>query len=315
MKKIASFLFAAVFMVSAFVIPAQGLTQQTITRSQAEHRALQMINLSWTYSNTKNGVAPAGYTSDVTAPKQFSGVTTASEVGIPYTWSGLDGLNSSSYNEPWTNFLDAISKGAYAGNVDTTSGLGHVLGTAGLDCSGFVQEVFNINADKLSTSTLFNQYFVKIDMTSIKHMDILVKPGYHVAIFDRWGSINGVQGAFTFESTTDQWYGGIQGTKRYFLTMKQINDGYIPGRYINLVDDVQTTTVTSSQAFKVGTMASVANVQTFANFRLNPTTSSAILCTIPKGTVVYLFDYSNGWYKINYGNYTGWIYGNLLAAA
>ena len=97
--------------------------------------------------------------------------------------------------------------------------------------------------------------------------------------------------------------------------MKQINDGYIPGRYINLVDDVQTTTVTSSQAFKVGTMASVANVQTFANFRLNPTTSSAILCTIPKGTVVYLFDYSNGWYKINYGNYTGWIYGNLLAAA
>jgi uncharacterized protein YraI len=314
MKKITSILLTAVFMVSAFVIPAHGLTQQTIIRSQAEHRALQMINLSWKYTKSKNGVPTAGYTSYITAPKQFSNVTSANEVGIPYCWSGFDGLNTSSYKETWSNFLDAVNKGAYAGNVNTSSGFGHILGTAGLDCSGFIQAVFNINVDKLSTSTIFNKYFVKIDMSSIKHMDILNRPGYHAAIFDRWGTINGVQGAYTFEATTDQYYGGIQGTKRYFLTMKQINAGYIAGRYINILDDKQTTTVSNSQAFKVGSMAIVANVQSFANFRQSPTTNSTDLCTIPKGAVVYLFDYSNGWYKINYGNYTGWIYGNLLVA-
>lgn len=126
-----------------------------------------------------------------TQPKQLNNVTIAQETGIPYDWGGIDGLNSTSYSMPWTNFLDAVDKGAYVGNVNTEAGYGYIVGTAGIDCSGFIQASFNINTSKLSTSTLFDSCFIKININDIKHMDILDKPGDHVVIFDKWGIQNG----------------------------------------------------------------------------------------------------------------------------
>lgn len=79
-------------------------------------------------------------------------------------------------NAPWNNFLQAINQGAFAGNVDITDGYSYIPGTAGIDCSGFVQAVFNIDDYKISTSTMFDKYFKRIDLNSIKHMDILDRP-------------------------------------------------------------------------------------------------------------------------------------------
>lgn len=273
----------------------------SITRSQAEQRALGMINLTWTYSNSKNGIMPLNQSQFITQPAQLKNVTTAQMTGIPYNWGGQDGLNSNSIGTSWTSFLDAISQGAYAGNVNVDSGRGYISGTAGIDCSGFVQATFNITDYKISTSTIFDKYFTKINISDLKHMDILDHPGDHVVIFDRWGTLNGRCGAYTFESTPDQTFGGIQGTKRYFISLAEINKGYIAGRYVNIVDDNNS-----------GSFAKVSNVNYAANFRANPSLNSSVIGTVPVNTIVYLISYNSGWYQIRCNNTIGWISGTLI---
>lgn len=319
MKRCKSLFLAALFTVAAIATPmsmARASTVQTpITRAQVEERALNMINVTWTYSSIKNGKIDPYYADKVTQPKQFANVSTTQATGIPYNWGGQDSLDSNSINAPWSNFIDAINKGAYAGNVNTTAGQQYVPGTAGIDCSGFVQASFNIHDSKISTSTMFDKYFTKINLSDIKHMDILDRPGDHVVIFDKWGSLNGVQGAFTYESTYEDTFGGIQGTKRYFITMDDINNGYIPGRYINIVEDSSNDSSNSSTSntLNAGTFGQITNVTSFANFRANPSTSASIIGTVPKGTIAYLISSSNGWYQIKYNGQLGWVYGNLIA--
>lgn len=293
---------------------ASAAVQTPITRSQVEQRAISLVDLKWTYSADKNSNIDPQYASSITLPKQFQGVTAAQFTGIPYDWGGIDGIDTYSYKAPWISFLDAVNRGAFTGNVNSKSGLGYVAGTAGMDCSGFVQAAFNITDYKQSTTTLLNNYFTKIDINSLKHMDILDKPGDHVVIFDKWGTLNGINGAFTYEATPDQTYGGIQGTKRYFISMNTINSGYIPARYNYLADDTTTQSTTSTPKFTVGGYAQVSNVTSYANLRVNPGTSYAILTTVPKGTILKLNNYSNGWYQATYSGKTGWISEIVLGA-
>ncbi|OPJ62882.1 SH3 domain-containing protein [Clostridium oryzae] len=320
-----SFLVSIVTLSSLIAIPtykAKATIQTAISRSQVEQRAVKLIDLTWTYNASKNSNIDPKYASGVTLPKQFQGVTTAQYKGIPYDWGGIDGFDTRSYSAPWTNFLDAIDKGAFAGNVNTSLGTGYIQGTAGMDCSGFVQAAFNIVDYKQSTTTLLNNYFKQIPLSDIKHMDILDRPGNHVVIFDKWGILNGVNGAFTYEATPDQTYGGIQGTKRYFLSMNSIlNKGYIPARYINILEDTVTQTTQTTQTaetiapkFTIGGYAQVANVTSYANFRENAGTNYSVVGTIPKNAILNLISYSNGWYKISYSGKTGWVWQNTLAS-
>jgi uncharacterized protein YraI len=320
MKRIGSLIFSAMFAFMISSIPSykvNAAVQNPITRSDAEKRALAMINLSWTYDSSRNASISSAYAAHVSQPKQFNNVTTAQVTGIPYNWGGQDGIDTTSFDAPWTDFLTAIQQGAYAGNVNTDADHGYIQGTAGIDCSGFVQAVFNIKDWKLSTSTLFNTYFTKINLSDIKHMDILDRPGDHVLIFDRWGTLNGIDGAFTYESTWDQIFGGIQGTKQYFVAMDDINNGYIPGRYINIVDDTaavpQTQPAPVQSGLAQGMFAQITNVNYYANFRSSTGINSSIIGTIPKGTVVYLISSSNGWYQVNYNGMVGWVSGTLLS--
>jgi Bacterial SH3 domain. len=333
MKRFNTALFSIMFGITAISMPIYNVSAATvqapITRSQAEQRALNMINTTWTYSKDKNGNIASTDANIVTQPNQYSNLTTAQVTGIPYDWGGQDGLDSNSINTPWTSFLDAITRGAFAGNVNTTAGYSYVAGTAGIDCSGFIQATFNIHDYKISTSTMFDKYFTKINLTDLKHMDILDRPGDHVVIFDKWGTLNGVNGAYTYESTWDQYFGGIQGTKQYFVTMDDINNGYIPGRYVNIVDDSQNSTPTpvsnptppaastptpNRSSVTAGIFAQITNVNNAANFRVSPSTTSAIVSTIPKGTILYLITSSNGWYQVNYNGQVGWVLGNLVTS-
>jgi uncharacterized protein YraI len=321
MKKFSTALFGILFGITAVVTPALNVSAATvqtpITTSQAEQRALNMINLTWTYSKDKNGNIDSSYANSVTQPNQFANLTTVQVSGIPYDWGGQDGLNSNSLGTPWNNFLDAINQGAFAGNVNTTAGNSYVPTTAGIDCSGFVQAVFDIHDEKLSTRTMFDKYFTKINLSDIKHMDILDRPGDHVLIFDKWGTLNNVYGAFTFESTWDQAFGGIQGTKRYFVTLDDINNGYIPGRYVNIAPDTASPAATpapTQTSVTTGMFAQVTKVTNSAYFNANPSDGAALLGTIPKGTVLYLNSYSNGWYLVKYNGQSGWVWGDLLTS-
>lgn len=270
MKKINFSLFILLFISISITLPVKQIhinAQSGISRSSAEERALNMINLSWTYSKDRNSKLDSSVASLVVAPNQFNGIDTAVMTGIPYDWGGLDTIDTTTYGTPWGNFLGAVNKGAFAGNSSSSGGIGYVSGTAGVDCSGFVQAVFNIKGTKLSTSSLFNQYFVPISLSDIKHMDILNYPGHHVVIFDKWGTKNGVPGAFTYEATTNQSYGGIQGTKKYFISLRAINNAYTPGRYINIIDDASVA--------KTGTMPQTHPVSTKPQTKQNSTNSQA----------------------------------------
>lgn len=303
----------ALVLIISFTMPFQKVNaaaQTPITRSEVENRALSMINLQWNYSSAKNGTIDPKYTGAVTTPKQLAGITSGQAVGIPYDWGGLDSPYTASYNAPWTSFLDAISKGAYAGNVNTDGGYGLVPGTAGIDCSGFVQAAFNIKDYKLSTSTIFNSYFKQIPLSDIKHMDILNKPGDHVVIFDKWGTFNGIEGAYTYEATPDQTRGGIQGTKKYFISMNEISKGYIPGRYVNIVEE---STVALPHPVEVGVFAQISNVTTAASLRASAGSTTQV-GTVPKGTIAYMINYSNGWYQMSYNGQVGWVWGEFISA-
>lgn len=313
MKKLTSMILT--LMVTAATITFNTKTSIAadtlpITRGQAEERALNMINVTWNYSKDRNSKLDEYYSSLVTQPDQLKSITNGTVQGIPYNWGGLDSIDSHSDNTPWSNFLSAVNNGAYIGNVNTEAGCGYIPGTAGIDCSGFVQATFNIKDYKISTSTMFDKYFTQIDLNNIKHMDILDRPGDHVVIFDKWGTLNGVYGAFTYESTPDVIYGGIQGTKKYFLSMDEINNGYIPGRYVNIVEDSQNQLPKPVEACN---FAKVSNVNFYANLRMSPSATSSIVGTIPKDTIVYLIDYSLGWYQISYNGKVSWIYGSLIA--
>lgn len=279
--------------------------QTPISRLEAEERALNIINYTWTFSSAINTRIDSKYASSVTLPNQLKDLSSAKITGIPYNWGGLDSPYTSSYNAKWSGFSDAISKGAFAGNVNSEAGLGYIAGTAGLDCSGFVQAVFNIKDYKQSTSTLLNNYFTPIKLNEIQHMDVLIKTYDHVAIFDKWGTYNGIYGAYTYESTTDEAFGGIQGTKRYFMTMEEINDGYIPARYNYLKEDLP-------YPVKAGYFAKTSGSIYYANYRAKPSEFSPSIGVIPGNTIVYLIDYSQGWYQINYNGKTGWIWGELV---
>lgn len=264
MKKVKLALLVLVFALTSISIPINQIhimAESGITRGNAEQRALNMINLSWTYSRDKNSKLDPSSANIVVEPNQFKGIDSAVMTGIPYDWGGLDTNDTNTYGTPWDNFLDAVNKGAYAGNSSSIGGIGYVNGTAGVDCSGFVQAAFNIKGTKLSTSTLFNQFFKPISLSDIKHMDILNYPGHHVVIFDRWGSRNGVQGAYTYEATTNQGYGGIQGTKKYFISLRAINNAYTPGRYIYIIDDASVS--------KTGTMPQMNSTTKSKNAQIN----------------------------------------------
>ncbi|MGF7047384.1 hypothetical protein J2T13_001889 [Paenibacillus sp. DS2015] len=82
----------------------------------------------------------------------------------------------------WTNFKDAISKGKFAGNVNTSTS-GYQSGTAGLDCSGFVGGAAGFTA-KLGTYDLASStYTATIAPSSIQIYDIYVKAGDHVLFY------------------------------------------------------------------------------------------------------------------------------------
>ncbi len=48
------------------------------------------------------------------------------------------------------------------------------------------------------------------------------------------------------------------------------------------------------------------------NMRAEPSTSSAVVTTVPRGTVVLVLESSNGWYKVRYQGQTGYMSGEYL---
>lgn len=77
--------------------------------------------------------------------------------------------------------------------------------------------------------------------------------------------------------------------------------GYVWNNFLAPVGDSD-----DSQAGKV--MTTTTNV----NMRTNSSTSARVIKVVPAGTKVTVIDYENGWYRVDYDNDAGCIYGEYL---
>lgn len=150
------------------------------TRLNFYNKAVELINLNWTYNPQKNN----SNLRDVSIPYYLQNIDEERELsGIPYCWGGYDSLATKSTNQKWDNFQDAINKGAVAGNLGITPN--YIPGTAGLDCSGFISVVLGLEKREPSWNFLYSRQFTdKIAYHELFFMDLLVKNGHMFFYFD-----------------------------------------------------------------------------------------------------------------------------------
>lgn len=202
-----------------------------ISRQQVQDRAYNMAYNQWLYDVNLNG----NVQSNTELPDQLKNKNNSYELGIPYNWGGFDGLDTTS-SPNWSNFYDAINKGAMAGNIDTEGG--YKNNTAGLDCSGFVQSSLNLRTWKQSTYTL-GDYMTPISFDALKNMDILLWKTTHVVFFQSWvyDEYGNVLGANTIESTAGNYDGTGQKVKEYYRSLSDLTKNYTPERYNYVLND------------------------------------------------------------------------------
>ncbi len=116
----------------------------------------------WTMSQSNLGAdcAPADYKSDYEPGPQ---------VALPYAWGGSMTLEQ---------FDARLAKGEAAGSH---SWHGILACVAGVDCSGFVSQVWK--TDKRYSTSSFSQVTDEIDVDAIAPGDAFNKPGRHIVLF------------------------------------------------------------------------------------------------------------------------------------
>ena len=191
----------------------QSITHASSTWSDvSENELFEKMNyylngMDWTFNRNKN--ADPSVTKNPSALVQPSILASLSDGQnhflnvAPYCWCGFDGLTTRSWswedndegnmiNEiHFNNFYDAIDKRAYAGNVSSAN-VSYMKGTCGLDCSGYVSVVFNLNYKRgtMKENTNDPKYFlsaypgdadcedypfVRVNNDSVRKFDILNK--------------------------------------------------------------------------------------------------------------------------------------------
>lgn len=219
-----------VFLLS-LILAANSLTYTTqaaspyISRQEAQDRALKMAYSTWYYDKSLNGNTQ----SYIELPPYLKDKTNSLETGIPYNYGGSDGIDTTS-NIQWSNFFDAIKKGATAGNVRFEGG--YKGETAGIDATSFIQSTLKISGGKLTTNTLL-QYLTPISFDQLTNMDILLLKGGSAAFFQSWvcDDLGNIIGAVTLEATIENNDGTGQKVKEYYRSKDNIMNNYKPYRY------------------------------------------------------------------------------------
>lgn len=197
-----------------------------ISRKDAQARAINIAEVSWHYIQSKNGNYYGG---DTHMPPQLEGKTDSWETGIPYCWGGNDSLDSHSGGAGWSNYLDALNRNASAGYVNSGYG-GYLGGTAGLDCSGFIQSVYKMTGTRYTTYNI-PQVCTYIGYDQLLDMDILDLTTEHVVIFQSWyyDVYGGILGANTLEETGGNGDNTGKKAKKYYRTIDELRNGYYAG--------------------------------------------------------------------------------------
>lgn len=224
------FLLTLALTINSSIFKTQAASP-VISRQEAQDRALKMAYATWHYKKSLNG----NVQSYIELPSYLKDKIDSQETGIPYNYGGSDGVDTTS-NIQWSNFFDAINKGATAGNVRFEGG--YKGETAGIDAASFIQSTLRISGGKLTTNTL-EQYLTPISFNDLRAMDVLLLKGGSTAFFQSWiyDDLGNIIGAATLEATTENNDGTGQKVKEYYRSKDYVMKNYKAYRYKYIADD------------------------------------------------------------------------------
>lgn len=179
------------------------------TRATALERAKAMCDYTWQY-NVSSHYTPS--TSTTLSPEHL-GSTSGTQTGIPYCWGGMNGLNSTFISGTLLanqiNFITAISNyGMTAGNIKTTNASGTPIyyqsSTAGVDCSGFICQAYQIPSKESCDTLISNGYAHAITWAKVEPGDVCINSSHTFMILEVFTSSSGqITKILTCESTTE----------------------------------------------------------------------------------------------------------------
>lgn len=218
-------------LTTSFSVYKAQAAPSVISRQEAQDRAFKMTYTTWHYEKSLNG----NIQSYIELPSYLKDKIDSQETGIPYNYGGSDGIDTSS-NRQWSNFFDAINKGATAGNVQFDGG--YKGETAGIDAASFIQSTLKIPGQKLTTNTLA-QYLTPISFNDLQNMDVLLLKGGTTAFFESWvyDDLGNIIGATTLESTIENDDVTGQKVKEYYRSKDNIMSNYKAYRYKYINND------------------------------------------------------------------------------
>lgn len=244
---------------AAVLIPAQ---TQAIGRAQILTNADAFKNLVWTCNswNIKNNWSCGGKT--VKTPTWCA--STGSKTAMPYMWGGWNSTSS------FISGLTASGGSAKsAGDMNTATSFGAASCALGVDCSGFISQVWGLTT-KYSTTTLNNISYTYSNFNGLLPGDIVNNSGSHVRLVSGLaanGSVNCI------EASGSQW-------KVHVATYTQTNlSGYTPRYYNNLtpVPAVPALSSPANNATNVNTSSTFSwgSVSGATSYRLQISTSAS----------------------------------------
>jgi hypothetical protein len=107
-------------------------------------------------------------------PPQFARKPYPGLVGLPYDWGGSDSIKT---------FDNKLARGFLAGNIGATFwGGDHYSVTAGVDCSGLVKNVWELD-DHILTADLPKATTGLTELNQMRIGDVFLLAGHHVVLF------------------------------------------------------------------------------------------------------------------------------------
>jgi hypothetical protein len=164
--------------IAGETVPGDVRTRRSLRDMQEAAAAL--INESWTVSSA-NLAAGRQVDCDFNdhnanrayeLPHQLKSLTPGARVnGVPYNWGGKISL---------ARFRAELAEGFRAGNI--CSQVGHKLArTTGLDCSGFVAQVWGVNG--FGTAEVHRYSVPLADLNELRWGDVFNRPGKHIRLY------------------------------------------------------------------------------------------------------------------------------------
>jgi len=196
---------------------APGLRAVDATRSQPRLQSCRdrrvMDNVTYGYLSLQTVLNNSNINGTCSGRMKPRSLALSPFPGVTYDWGGW---------RTSAQWASDMANNRIAGDINTTA----EACDYGVDCSGFVQQIWGITDTKHNTNQLATTYSDPVAESDLIAYDAYVDPGSHIVIWHRWW--NG--GLDISESTTSS---ALDRTVHRWVDDSYIN-GYVPVRYVGV---------------------------------------------------------------------------------